>query len=213
MLALAAVVCAVTFTGAKQPEARPLTGDELAYFNEEFFNNDVSGTNIRNQFLVSLYERPEDIDLYELFYCGTGRSAGMTEEELRQVGSFDESGAQICPTDKLTVADIDAVLLENTGPYPGGDRRDRPGALPVSPGIRRLLSHPRGHQFPWRRDLHRRRAGGRHHPPLFRGFPLRRVRDRMCHAGGPAGRSLWFVSHTLAERPPSPQCTRRENRC
>ena len=115
VLALAAVVCAVTFTGAKQPEARPLTGDELAYFNEEFFNNDVSGTNIRNQFLVSLYERPEDIDLYELFYCGTGRSAGMTEEELRQVGSFDESGAQICPTDKLTVADIDAVLLENTG--------------------------------------------------------------------------------------------------
>ena len=69
------MVCAVTFTGAKQPEARPLTGDELAYFNEEFFNNDVSGTNIRNQFLVSLYERPEDIDLYELFYCGIPNSS------------------------------------------------------------------------------------------------------------------------------------------
>ena len=39
----------------------------------------------------------------------------MTDEELRQVGSFDSNGAQICPTDKLAVADLDAVLLENTG--------------------------------------------------------------------------------------------------
>lgn len=119
VLALAAVVCAVTFTGAKTQKTQPLTGDELAYFNEEFFNNDtvdsVVGVNIHNQFLTSLYERPEDIDLYELFYCGTGRSGEMTEEELRQVGSFDESGSQICPTDKLAVADLDAVLLENTG--------------------------------------------------------------------------------------------------
>lgn len=124
VVGLAAVVCAVTFTGAKTGgtdagETVPLTGDQLAYFNEEFFNNDtvnnVVGVNIHNQFLNSLYERPEDIDLYELFYCGTGRSEKMTEEELRQVGSFDESGSQICPTDKLAVSDLDAVLLENTG--------------------------------------------------------------------------------------------------
>ena len=121
---LAAVVCAVTFTGAKTGgtdagETVPLTGDQLAYFNEEFFNNDtvnnVVGINIHNQFLTSLYERPEDIDLFELFYCGTGRSVGMSEEELRQVGSFDENGALIYDTDKLPVADLDAVLLENTG--------------------------------------------------------------------------------------------------
>ena len=115
VLSLTAVVCAVTFTGAKQPESRPLTGGELAYFNEEFFNNDAGGINIRNQFLNSLYERPEDIDLYELFYCGTGRPGIMSDEELGQVGSFDADGAQICPTDKLPVSDMDAVLLENTG--------------------------------------------------------------------------------------------------
>lgn len=121
VLALAAMACAVTFTGAKggTAAATPLTGDELAYFNEEFFNNDtvnhVVGVNLHNQFLTSNYARPEDIDLYSLFYCGTGRSAGMTDEELRQVGSFDSNGAQICPTDKLAVADLDAVLLENTG--------------------------------------------------------------------------------------------------
>ena len=124
VLALAAMACTVTFTGAKGDgmdtgETVPLTGDELAYFNEEFFNNDtvnhVVGVNLHNQFLTSNYARPEDIDLYSLFYCGTGHSAEMTDEELRQVGSFDSNGAQICPTDKLAVADLDAVLLENTG--------------------------------------------------------------------------------------------------
>lgn len=115
VLSLTAVVCAVTFTGAKQPESRPLTGEELAYFNEVFFNNDADSLNIRNQFLNSLYQRPEDIDLYELFYCGTGRPGGMGDEELKQVGSFGEDGTQICPTDKLPVSDMDAVLLENTG--------------------------------------------------------------------------------------------------
>lgn len=113
VLSLTAVVCAVTFTGAKQPESRPLTGDELAYFNEEFFNGD--DFNIHNQFLNDLYEKPEEIDLYELFYCGTGRPGGMSDEELGQVGSFDADGSQICPTDKLPVSDMDAVLLENTG--------------------------------------------------------------------------------------------------
>ncbi len=118
-LTLVAGVCAVTFTGAKAEEVRALTGDELAYFNEEFFNNDtvdnVVGLNIHNQFLTSLYERPEDIDLQELFYCGTGLSGNMSDEELRQVGSFAPDGTQICPTDKLPVADMNTVLLENTG--------------------------------------------------------------------------------------------------
>lgn len=118
--ALAAVVCAVTFTGGTTAsKARPLTGEELAYFNEEFFNNDTVGStvglNIHNQFLGSIYERPEDIDLYELFYCGTGISETMTEAERQLTGSFDESGEVICPTDKLSVYAINTVLLENTG--------------------------------------------------------------------------------------------------
>lgn len=118
VLALAAGVCAVTFTGAKADGetggVRSLTGDELAYFNEEFFNQE--GTySIRNQFLNSLYEKPEDIDLFELLYCGTGIDAPMTDEELRQVGSFDTAGELICPVDKMPVEAINQVLLENTG--------------------------------------------------------------------------------------------------
>lgn len=115
VIALAAAVCAVTFTGAASEKNRPLTGDELAYFNEEFFNSDAAGMHIHNQFLTSLYERPEDIDLYELFYCGTGISETMTEVERVLVGSFDLDGALICPTDKLSLDAIDTVLLENTG--------------------------------------------------------------------------------------------------
>ena len=121
VLALALTACAVTFTGASEDgsEPRPLTGDELAYFNEEFFNHDtVDGTvgvNIRNQFLTSLYERPEDLNLFELFYCGTGAEESMSPEELRQVGSFDTEGGLICPVDKMSVEAIDQVLRENTG--------------------------------------------------------------------------------------------------
>lgn len=115
VLALAAAVCAVTFTGAASEKNRPLTGDELAYFNEEFFNSDAEGMHIHNQFLTSLYEQPEDIDLYELFYCGTGISETMTEVERVLVGNFDSDGSLICPTDKLSLDAIDTVLLENTG--------------------------------------------------------------------------------------------------
>lgn len=96
-----------------------LTGTELTYFNEEFFNNDTDGShvggNIHNQFLTSVYVRPEDIDLFELFYCGTGFNTVVSEEELQLLGALTEDGEQICPTDKLTVADMDQILLANTG--------------------------------------------------------------------------------------------------
>ena len=121
-LALAAGVCAVTFTGAAADveisggEVRPLTGDELAYFNEEFFNGDAF--NIHNQFLNSLYEKPEDIDLFELFYCGIPNSEtynGITtssDEELRLV--YGDTLPD-CARYKATTADMDGVLKEYTG--------------------------------------------------------------------------------------------------
>lgn len=111
--ALAAVVCAVTFTGGTAAsKARPLTGEELAYFNEEFFNGE--DYNLHNQFLSSLYERPEDIDLSQLFYCGVGEET-VSDTELQQLGVLDENGEKICDTDKLPVSAMDDVLLQNTG--------------------------------------------------------------------------------------------------
>lgn len=114
VLALAAAACAVTFTGGRPAEeSHPLTGEELAYFNEEYFNGEAY--NIRNQFLTSLYEKPEDIDLFELFYNGTGLPETMSDDEWQLTGSFDKNGEAICPTVKLSMANIDTVLLENTG--------------------------------------------------------------------------------------------------
>ena len=121
LLSAAALCCAVTFSGAREAvdpgaatvEVVPLTGAELTYFNEEYFNNHFHS--IRNQFLSSTYETPEDIDLYELFYCGSFTPGVIGDEELAIVGSFDSQGQEICPTVKITAEAIDEVLLEYTG--------------------------------------------------------------------------------------------------
>ncbi len=116
VLVLAAAACAVTFTGAASRPAEtradgPLTGEELRYFNETFFNG---GFNIHNQFLSSTYETPEDIDLYELFYCGTGLPGGAGGEERQAVvdvlGFDADTDLTKCPA-----GEMDQVLRENTG--------------------------------------------------------------------------------------------------
>lgn len=120
-LVLAAVTCAATFTapaGAEDDGSGtapltgsddPLTGAELTYFAEEWFNGD--DFNIRNQFLNSLYDRPEDIDLFWLFYNGTGLPETITEEEIALAGA----GAKVSRLHKLSLENIDAVLTQYTG--------------------------------------------------------------------------------------------------
>ncbi len=116
-LVLALGVCVVTFTGAsiKQDPTVPLTEEELAYFNQEYFNGE--DFNIRNQFLSSLYASPEEIDLFELFYCG------VTGEEPDSIKSPSEEEERLiygdalpdCPRYKATTADFDAILQPHTG--------------------------------------------------------------------------------------------------
>lgn len=118
VVAVVAVLCAVTFTGAKAPGGetgpRPLTGAELEYFNEDFFNGD--DFNIRNQFLTCLYDSPEEIDLFSLFYNGAGTDENPDEEERRAVLEAGYGG-YYPDTDltKITAADMDAVLTQYTG--------------------------------------------------------------------------------------------------
>lgn len=113
---------------AESPTAeaiQTLSGAEMTYFNQTFFAPQVYElgsyhANIRVQFLTSIYERPEEINLLELFYIGIGAatdeaSAAMTEEELQTVGYFTEDGIEAVPTNKLPVSDLDAVLLAYTG--------------------------------------------------------------------------------------------------
>lgn len=117
-VALAVLVCACSF--AKTPEKHadgPLTTEELQIYNNMVFNGD--GFNIRNQFLLLAVEAPKDykqIDLYQLFYNGTGTFEPYTEEERRAVAEAGYGGEDPmvdlikCPRDQM-----DAVLKEYLG--------------------------------------------------------------------------------------------------
>ena len=122
LIAIVVMVGALTFTAAKTEEEAsvPLTQEELHWFNTEFFNGQY--LDIQNQFLSSEYESIAEIDLFELFYCGaavpTERSAGtiMTDREKQLLLDTFYSGSEPdCGYDKITGADMDVVLLENTG--------------------------------------------------------------------------------------------------
>lgn len=116
--ALAALLCAVTFTGARsaaEDAEVPLSGEELAYFNETFFNNaavgGTAGVNVHNRFLSSLYESPEDIDLYSLFYL-LGSTPG--DAEIRAVFQIEPDELSY-PAYRITAGEMDAILSENAG--------------------------------------------------------------------------------------------------
>ncbi len=121
---LTAFVSACTFTSIPSTspnETRPLNGQELTYFNEIFFNG--GQYNIHNQFLTSLYEKPEEIDLFQLFYNGDGNTVfakmenGMDQVSLEKLLAEAEGfkGEPPCPAISLTTAQMDAVLLACTG--------------------------------------------------------------------------------------------------
>ena len=96
------------------PETLALTADELEYFNgNEFFNGDYM--NIRNQFLSSHYDQPEKIDLFNLFYCGSGHDETLTEAEIAIVAPLDWNMEPICPCTKISRANMDALLTECMG--------------------------------------------------------------------------------------------------
>lgn len=102
---------------AQGEESNALTGEDLAYFNDEFFQTVTEETwgqvNIRLQFLSSLYDGPADINLYELFYNGPG--VDVEEESISDQELAEVPGSSECPVTKISYAVMDAVLYENTG--------------------------------------------------------------------------------------------------
>ncbi len=105
-----------TFTGGRSDTWEPLSDEELAWFNgNEFFTNEMdleSGINIRNQFLSSTYAAPEDINLFELFYCGDGTEQGELSPEISAAIGAEDAPS---PATVLTTAQMDAVLEEYLG--------------------------------------------------------------------------------------------------
>ena len=117
VLCAAAILCAATFTGSAADRAfgpdGVLSGSEIQYFNETFFNQEEDPDTIRNHFLIPQYERPEDIDLYDLFYCGVPVATNETASGWQRLSSNDPDAP--CPTDILPVSAMDAVLRQYTG--------------------------------------------------------------------------------------------------
>ena len=117
VLPLVVLLCILTFTGCretqKQTDGSPLPGEELRYFNEVYFAPESQGgINFHNQFLTSLYESPQEMDLFELFYCGYGIHSFPSAQELTELG---EGAGFACPVDKLPAEELDQVFFENTG--------------------------------------------------------------------------------------------------
>jgi len=98
-------------------ETTPLSSEELAFYNgNTFFNGEY--LNIRNQFLSSLYSAPEEIDLFQLFYCGAGLEENRSAEEEKDIIlAFygDEDAEPQCTTTKISTANIDEVLTKYMG--------------------------------------------------------------------------------------------------
>ncbi len=90
-----------------------LSEEELEWFNTEYFN---TYPNIHNQFVISLYEKPEDINLFDTFYIGSGIDDYATEEERAAiVEAYGWDMEPDCSCQKNSVAAMDAALTENMG--------------------------------------------------------------------------------------------------
>ncbi|MCI8849408.1 MAG: M56 family metallopeptidase [Oscillibacter sp.] len=99
--------------GANQTEnvSRSLTAEELAFFNEDFFKQPY-----KTQFLTSLYDQPEDIDLFQLLYNGTDIPETITEDERQRVINVGYGGTDPkLDLTKITYDHMTRFLRENTG--------------------------------------------------------------------------------------------------
>ena len=95
-----------------------LTQAEIDWFNEEFFNSAENGATVQNLFLASLYDQPQDIDLFQLFYLGglDGESEALTPQERQAVVEAGYGGVEPdCPCTKITRAEMDQTLFQYTG--------------------------------------------------------------------------------------------------
>ncbi len=114
----AALVCALTFTGAK-PAARSLTGEELSEYALAFNTADRWQDSAGNdcglrpvQFLTSVYDDPMKIDMYHLFYNGVSPEQPISASERQELidTCYDGYDPEV-DLIKLTAEQTDHVLV------------------------------------------------------------------------------------------------------
>lgn len=95
------------------PYPVPLSEKEIQMFNEGFFN--VMTSNMNNMLLTSAYEKPEEIDLFSLFYNGIGGgTVDITKDEIALLTTLD-SQAPYLDIVKVTAVEMDTFLQEKLG--------------------------------------------------------------------------------------------------
>ena len=113
----------VAFEGAEFNTTEALAQEELDWFNTAFFNGvDANGREaermMNNMILRRTWLRPEDIDLFGLFYNGLGTPGGdrsqLTGEELAQLEAACGGPVEL-DVFKITSAEMDAFLREKLG--------------------------------------------------------------------------------------------------
>lgn len=114
LLSIALMGCSAN--AEEEVRIKVLSAEELEVFNgDTFFNGEY--LNIRNQFLSSIYDEPESIDLFGLFYVGSGLEETITDEELLSaMKAFGISGTinQLpSPCEKNSLSNMDAILMEH----------------------------------------------------------------------------------------------------
>lgn len=118
----AALVCALTFTGAK-PSVRSLTGEELSEYALAFNTADRWQDSAGNdctfrpvQFLTSVYDQPRSIDMYQLFYNGVSPEQAVSDAERQEVTDTYYSGSDPeVDLIRITAEQADTVLTRWTG--------------------------------------------------------------------------------------------------
>lgn len=101
-------------------EGTPLTEQELAWFNDQFFSpvwfdrNKNIAFNIRNMFLAPQYSSVEQINFALLFYDGIDWHDPVPQEEI---DALDKKVGNNMPLDtfKIPKRDMEAAFLEHTG--------------------------------------------------------------------------------------------------
>jgi hypothetical protein len=123
MCVIMAIIFSIILFGCKsndvvEEKIEMLSAEELEFFNgDTFFNGE--GFNIRNQFLSSIYDGPESIDLFGLFYVGSGLEETIADEELLSaMKAFGISGTinQLpSPCEKNSLNNMNTILTEHMG--------------------------------------------------------------------------------------------------
>lgn len=104
--------CIAMISGCKG-ESDVLSDDEIKRFNSEFFNGGTDNRN--NMMLSSEYDRPENIDLFQLFYNGIGGVEDQVSEEEEALLAELNSEAPYLDIVKVTTNEMNDFLEEKLG--------------------------------------------------------------------------------------------------